>query len=246
MEYDRIKIAGLIDHSSLKGYVTWENIRSLIDEAATFGTYAVCIEPLFAEKAREYVHANKLDVKIDLTLDFPLGVLPTETRENLIEEFSDLCEEVDLVVQTGFVRSGYFKDVEQDINSIVKTAHSEGLVIKIITEDAYTTTDQKRKLYDIICRSKADFIKTSTGFADVDFAKAIGNEAGATVKNVELMAEIAKRTGSKIGIKVAGGIKSYSEALSLMKASGMPPDPKHFRLGVSRTKQILSEIDAPQ
>ncbi|MFG1519688.1 MAG: 2-deoxyribose-5-phosphate aldolase, partial [Thermoplasmataceae archaeon] len=101
MEYDRIKIAGLIDHSSLKGYVTWENIRSLIDEAATFGTYAVCIEPLFAEKAREYVHANKLDVKIDLTLDFPLGVLPTETRENLIEEFSDLCEEVDLVVQTG-------------------------------------------------------------------------------------------------------------------------------------------------
>ena len=48
MEYDVKKIAGLIDHSSLKGYATWENVRSLIDEASEFGTYSVCIEPLFA------------------------------------------------------------------------------------------------------------------------------------------------------------------------------------------------------
>ena len=241
MEYDVKKIAGLIDHSSLKGYATWENVRSLIDEASEFGTYSVCIEPLFAERARRYIDENKLDVVIDLTLDFPLGVLPTMTRENLITQFSGICEEVDLVTQIGLVRSGYFEDVEQDINRIVDTSHSNGLVIKIITEDAYTTPEQKKKLYEIVCRSKADFIKTSTGFAETDFAKTLGNETGAVVKNVELMAEIIKKTNSRIGIKVAGGIRSYTETLALLKASGMPPDPKHFRLGVSRTRQILSE-----
>jgi Deoxyribose-phosphate aldolase len=56
------------------------------------------------------------------------------------------------------------------------------------------------------------------------------------------MADTIKRLNSPIGIKVAGGIKSYSEAIELLKASGMPPDPKKFRLGVSRTAQILSGI----
>ncbi|MGC8505875.1 MAG: 2-deoxyribose-5-phosphate aldolase [Thermoplasmata archaeon] len=246
MEYDVKRIAGLIDHSSLKGYATWENIRSLIDEASEFGAYSVCIEPLFAERARHYIDKNRLDVRIDLTLDFPLGALPTTTREKLIMEFSGICEEVDLVTQIGLVRSGFFEEVERDINRIVETAHSNGLIIKIITEDAYTNAEQKRRLYEIVCRSKADFIKTSTGFAEADFAKTLGNETGAVVRNVELMAEIIKKTNSSIGIKVAGGIRSYSEALALLRASGMPPEPRHFRIGVSRTRQILSEAGLTQ
>ena len=89
---------------------------------------------------------------------------------------------------------------------------------------------------------KGDFIKTSTGFADAEFARTLGNQAGAAVENVKLMAATAKRVSSHIGIKVAGGIKSYTEAMNLLEASGMPPDPKRFRLGVSRTRQILSEV----
>lgn len=242
MKYTRNQIAGLIDHSSLKGYATWENIRKLLDEAMSFKTYSVCIEPIFSSKAREYLREHKSNVKIDLTLDFPLGVYTTEGREKLIDVYSGSCEEMDFVVQTGYVRSGMFSEVEHDVNVLVDAAHSHGIAIKFITEDAYTSLEEKRKLYEIICRSKADFIKTSTGFAEAEFAGSLGNKAGAAVENVKLMAETIKRVNSSIGIKVAGGIKSYSEAIELLEASGMPPDPKKFRLGVSRTSQILSEI----
>ena len=236
------QVAGLIDHSSLKGFATWENIRTLLDEAMEFQTYSVCIEPIFSSKAGEYLREHRSHVKVDITLDFPLGAYTTEAREKLIDIYSGSCDEVDLVVQTGFVRSGMFSEVERDVNSLVDAAHRNGLEIKFITEDAYTNAEEKKRLYEIICRSKADFIKTSTGFADSEFARTLGNQAGAAVENVKLMAETAKRVHSNIGIKVAGGIKSYTEAMNLLEASGMPPDPKRFRLGVSRTRQILSEV----
>ncbi len=242
MKYTKNQIAGLIDHSSLKGYATWENIRKLLDEAMDFQTYSVCIEPIFSSKAGEYLREHKSNVKVDITLDFPLGAYTTEGREKLIDIYSESCDEVDLVVQTGYVRSGMFSEVEHDVNDLVDTAHSHGIAIKFITEDAYTNTEEKRRLYEIICRSKADFIKTSTGFAETEFAKSLGNGTGAAVENVKLMAETIKRVNSRIGIKVAGGIKSYSEAIDLLEASSMAPDPKKFRLGVSRTSQILSEI----
>jgi deoxyribose-phosphate aldolase len=242
MKYTRNQIAGLIDHSSLKGYATWENVRKLLDEAMGFKTYSVCIEPLFSLKAKEYLKDHKSNVKVDITLDFPLGVYTTGGREKLIDTYSGSCDEVDLVVQTGYVKSGMFVEVEHDVNTLVDAAHSHGIAIKFITEDAYTSLEEKRKLYEIICRSKADYIKTSTGFAEAEFAGTLGNRTGAGVENVKLMAETIKRVNSPIGIKVAGGIKSYSEAIELLEASGMPPDPKKFRLGVSRTSQILSEI----
>ena len=242
MKYTATQIAGLIDHSSLKGYATWENIRKLLDEAMNFRTYSVCIEPIFSSKAGEYLREHKSNVKVDITLDFPLGTYTTEGREKLIDLYSGSCDEVDLVVQTGYVRSGMFSEVEHDVNALVDAAHSHGIGIKFITEDAYTNMEEKRRLYEIICRSKADFIKTSTGFSESEFAKTLGNQAGAAVENVRLMAETARRLNSHIGIKVAGGIKNYSEALALLEASGMPPDPVKFRLGVSRTSQILSEI----
>ena len=235
------QVAGLIDHSSLKGYATWENIRKLLDEAMELHTYSVCIEPIFASKAGDYLRDHGSHVKVDITLDFPLGAYTTEARKKLIEMYSGICDEVDLVIQTGYVRSGMFSEVEHDVNSLVDAAHSHDLEIKFITEDAYTTAEEKKRLYEIICRSRSDFIKTSTGFAEAEFAATLGNKPGAAVENVKLMAETAKRVNSHIGIKVAGGIKSYVEAMDLLEASGMPPDPKKFRLGVSRTRQILSE-----
>jgi Deoxyribose-phosphate aldolase len=135
MKYTRNQIAGLIDHSLLKGYATWENIRKVLDEAMTFQTYSVCIEPIFSSKAREYLREHKSNVKVDITLDFPLGVYTTEGREKLIDIYSGSCDEMDFVVQTGYVRSGMFSEVEQDVNSLVDAAHSHGIAIKFITED---------------------------------------------------------------------------------------------------------------
>lgn len=242
MVYKISEIMRVVDHSGLKPYATNADIKRLLDEAAAWGTYSVCIEPLWAEMAKAYMKEKGYDFKIDLALDFPFGVLTTPARLDLINRYAGVADEVDLVVQVGYVRSGMFEKVKEDVDKLVEAAHRNNMVVKFITEDAYTTYDQKRKLYEIICGSEADFIKTSTGFAEEEFARSMGNERGAAVENVKMMAETAKRLNSSIGIKVAGGIRTYRDAVRLFEASERPLNPKHFRLGVSATEKIRNEM----
>lgn len=243
MVYKVKEIMGVVDHSGLKAYATEQQIINLVDEAAQWGTYSVCIEPIFAKRARKHIDDNNYNVKVNVTLDFPFGTLTTDARVMLIKQYADLVDEVDLVAQPGYVRSSMYDKIEKDVNSLVRTAHDEGLVIKFITEDAYTTREQKEKLYKIICESEADFIKTSTGFAESAFAQSVGNQkTGADLQNVQLMADIADAVHSKIGIKVAGGVHSYEEAVAFLETSRRPLEPKHFRLGVSGTKAIREEM----
>ncbi|MEM0142561.1 MAG: 2-deoxyribose-5-phosphate aldolase, partial [Candidatus Parvarchaeum sp.] len=98
------------------------------------------------------------------------------------------------------------------------------------------------KLYEVVCSSQADFIKTSTGFAEQEYSNSIGNKTGADAANVELMAETIKRLNSKTGIKAAGGIHSYSQIKEILTASKKDLDPKTFRLGMSSTKKIYEEM----
>jgi len=90
--------------------------------------------------------------------------------------------------------------------------------------------------------SGADFIKTSTGFEDPSYASSLGNQVGARVENVRLMAELSKAYNPNIGIKPAGGIRSVSQVMELLEASGRPLDPRLFRVGTSSARRIWEEL----
>jgi deoxyribose-phosphate aldolase len=66
----------------------------------------------------------------------------------------------------------------------------------------------------------ADFVKTSTGF----FGK------GATVKDIRLM---RKTVGPNMGVKAAGGIKTYADAAKMIRAGAN-------RIGTSSAVAIIS------
>lgn len=240
------EVMGVVDHSSLNTFVSQEDIGKLIDEAAALSTHSVCIEPIHALFAHEYIRSRKLHLKVNVVLDFPLGALTTEARLNLLNLFSETAEEADYVTQIGYLKSGRFDLIERDLSQLVKEAHDLGVVIKIITEDAYTTLAEKKKLYRIVCKSGADFIKTTTGFdtspSSLNYSGSLGNRTGAQPDNVKLMADIASELNPDIGIKVAGGIKTLAQALSLNEASGRAFDPKRFRLGISGTRAIYNEL----
>ncbi len=144
----------------------------------------------------------------------------------------------------GFVKGKRFDLVEKDLKENIDVAHNKfGVSVKYIVEDAYTTPTEKKQLYELVARSGADFIKTSTGFADLKDAQFFGNQTiGAAVQNVKLMAEIAKETGSKIGIKVAGGIGSLADAKAMWEAADRDLNPRDFRIGASRTLNIYNEV----
>jgi deoxyribose-phosphate aldolase len=242
-EYKLYDLLNVVDHTYLKPYATRERIGVLIEEARSWGTRAVCIQPLWVGWANKYIRSNEIDLKLDAVLDFPFGVLTTDQRVSIIKRMAGLVDEVDIVVQIGYVRSGMYENVRRDLHEVVTSAHDSGILIKVIAEDAYTTRAEKTKLYEIICESGADFIKTSTGFAEREFATSIGNGGtGALVENVRLMDETARRLGSKIGIKAAGGIRSYSNASELLEAMNRPLDPSKVRLGMSETGSLVREM----
>ena len=242
MEYDLKTIMSLVDHSGLKAFASENDIKQLIDEANEFGNVAVCIEPVHLDFARKYVDKNKFKVKIDAVLDFPLGASFTAAREKLVELYAKKADEIDIVSPVALVKSGKFDEVEADIKKLVKAAHANKKIIKVIVEDAYTTREEKEKLYEIVCKSKADFIKTGTGFEEKEYPQSIGNKTGAQVENVKLMADIADKFNPNIGIKVAGGIHSYEDARDLLDASRRPATPDKFRIGASGTRKIRDEL----
>ena len=237
------KVMGVVDHTLLKPYAGEKDIRKLIDEADQLKTYSVCIHPLFAKSARRYITRKGYNLKIAVTIDFPMGVFTTNARVKVLKSLSKDIDEADFVIQIGYVKSKKFSLVQKDVNKLVETAHENGKIIKFIVEDAYTTKDEKEKLYEIVCSSQADFIKTSTGFAEQEYTNSIGNKlTGANTDNVKLMAETIKRLNSKTGIKASGGIHSYQQITELLKASEKELDPRQFRLGMSSTRKIYEEM----
>jgi deoxyribose-phosphate aldolase len=238
------KVLKLVDHTKLKPFESEKSIRDLIEEAAMLGTYSICIEPNYLKFSRELINSRHLDLKIAVVVDFPFGAGTTESRIIMINEYSKMAEELDIVVQIGFVKSKRFDLVEEDLKKVVQATHKNRRLIKIIVEDAYTTLDEKKELYRIVMQSGADFIKTGTGFEDKEYAASIGNKTGAQVENVRMMSEFSSKYNPAIGIKAAGGIHSYSDALRLLQASGREADPMRFRIGASSTQNIKES--APQ
>ncbi len=228
----------MVDHTKLKPFETEKDIRELIEEAVRLGTYSICIEPNYLKYSREFISSKHLVLKIAVVVDFPFGAGTTESRIMMVNEFSKMAEELDIVAQIGYVKSGQFDLVESDLTKVVDAAHRNNRLIKIIVEDAYTTLNEKKELYRIVMQSGADFIKTGTGFEDKEYAASLGNKVGAQVENVRLMAELSAKFNPGIGIKAAGGIHSYADAISLLQASGREADPKRFRIGASSTQKI--------
>ena len=87
------------------------------------------------------------------------------------------------------------------------------------------TEDEKIRMCDIVTKSGADYIKTSTGFST----------GGATFADIELF---AKHVGKNVKIKASGGISSIEDAEKFIELGAS-------RLGTSRIVKIVKEQGDP-
>ncbi|MFA5514614.1 MAG: deoxyribose-phosphate aldolase, partial [Sphaerochaetaceae bacterium] len=135
---------------------------------------------------------------------FPLGAMVCEAKafeaKVAVEQGAD---EIDMVINIGFLKDKKDKEVEEEIRRVREACADKTL--KVIIEAALLTQEEKIRACEIAVRAKADFVKTSTGFST----------SGATVEDVELM---RKTVGSEVGVKAAGGIRSYEQAVAMIKA----------------------------
>ena len=208
-------ILSKVDHTLLNPKATWEEIKNICDDGMKYCTASVCIPPSFVKRAKEYVGEN---LKICTVIGFPNGYNTTDVKifetENALKNGAD---EIDMVINLGDLMDKNYDNILSEITKIKADCGTK--ILKVIIETCLLNEEQKIKMCEIVTKSGADFIKTSTGFST----------GGATFEDIELF---AKYVGKNIKIKAAGGISSIADAEKFISLGA-------DRLGTSRIVKIV-------
>lgn len=194
-----IEILSKVDHTLLSATSTWDQIKTICEEAIKYNTASVCIPPCFVKKA----HETYRDLNICTVVGFPLGYSTIESK--LFETKQALLEgasEIDMVVNLGDVKEANFENVTNEIK-VLKEACKDH-ILKVIIETCYLNEDEKIKLCKCVTEAGADYIKTSTGFG----------MAGAQLEDIDLF---KKHIGENVKIKAAGGIRTKEKMIELIE-----------------------------
>jgi deoxyribose-phosphate aldolase len=211
-------LAQIIDHTQLKPEATPAQIRELCAEAQDHGFGAVCINPSYVPLAVKSLQGS--DVEVCTVIGFPLGATTTSAKVCEAEiALAQGATELDMVLPIGHLKTGDHAVVENDIRAVAALCHAHDALLKVIIEAFLLTDDEKIAACTLAQRAGADFVKTSTGFAG----------GGATVEDVKLMRETV---GPEMGVKAAGGIHTYDEAIAMIEAGAT-------RIGASQGITII-------
>lgn len=210
----------MIDHTLLKPTATIKDIELLCDEAKEYGFYSVCINPCYVKLAVDLLADSK--VQVCTVVGFPLGANTIwQKQREATDAVSDGASEIDMVVALGPLKDGNWEYVKRDIEA-VKESIGKDIILKVILETALLTEEEIKKASEVAMEAGADFVKTSTGFA----------QGGATTHAVSMMRSIV---GSDKGVKASGGIRTLSQALAMIEAGAN-------RLGSSSGVKIMNEM----
>ena len=214
------EILSKCDHTLLSQTATWAEIKSICDDGMKYHTASVCIPASYVRQAKEYV-GDKL--AICTVIGFPNGYDTTAAKCFMATDAVDNgADEVDMVINLGWVKDGRYDAVEQEIAAIKKAC--KGKLLKVIIETCLLSDEEKIEMCHVVTRSGADYIKTSTGFS----------KAGATFHDVELF---AANVGPNVKIKAAGGISSLEDAEKFIALGAS-------RLGTSRIVKLAKAMEA--
>ena len=190
-----------VDHTLLTQTATWPQVQAICDQAIACGCASACIPPRYVKRAAEYV-GNRL--KICTVIGFPNGYSTPEVKVFETEDaIRNGADEIDMVMDIGLAKAGDWEGVLTEIKAV--KASCQGRILKVIVEACQLTQEEKIAACRVVSMSGADFIKTSTGFA----------QGGATVEDVKLCRE---HISPDVRIKAAGGIRTFEQAQAMVDA----------------------------
>lgn len=193
-----MKLNKYIDHTLLKASATKTDIIKLCEEAKAHNFFSVCVNSCYVSLAKEEL--KNTNIKVCSVIGFPLGAMSTNAKvEETKQALIDGADEIDMVLNIGFLKSKDFDAVWKDIEAVKNTMPNK--VLKVILETCYLDDLEIIKASELAINSGADFIKTSTGFGS----------GGATINHVKLMKSVI--VSGKTKIKASGGIRNTKTAL---------------------------------
>ena len=217
---NKYELLKFVDHTLLKAFATWEDVKNLCDEAIEYKTASVCVPPSYIKR----IHTTYGDnINICTVIGFPLGYSATEAKIVECEQaIKDGANEIDMVVNISDVKNKEYKKVEEEISAIKKTAGNK--ILKVIIETCYLTEEEKIALCHAVTNAGADYIKTSTGFGT----------GGATMEDIKLF---KAHIGPNVKIKAAGGIRTVEDMEEFIKEGCS-------RLGTSSAIKLINDANA--
>jgi len=211
-------LAHTIDHTLLKPDATQDQIAQLCFEARKYGFASVCVNSAHVKLCADLLKGS--GVPVCTTIGFPLGATPTDVKVFEAQQaIRDGASELDMVINVGALRSRDYELVRGDIAALARACHAGNAILKVIIEAAFLNDEEKVIACQLAKVAGADFVKTSTGFGP----------SGATPEDVALMRRVV---GASMGVKAAGGIRTYAEAQKMIAAGAS-------RIGASASVKII-------
>jgi deoxyribose-phosphate aldolase len=234
----------MVDLTTLEGQDTPGKVRALCAKAlrpdpadsTVPPVAAVCVYPDMVAVAREALGDTGVHVASVATA-FPsgraaLGVKLADTRDAVAAG----ADEIDMVIDRGAFLSGRYLEVFEEIVAVREAcARTDGSSahLKVIFETGELQTyDNVRRASWLAMTAGADFIKTSTGKVQPAATPPV------TLVMLEAVRDFREATGTTVGVKPAGGIRTSKDAIKylVMVNEVAGPDwldPAWFRFGAS-------------
>jgi len=219
------QLAKVIDHSLVRPELTETDVVAGCKLAARYHTATVCVKPCHVKLAKEVLKDS--DVLVGTVIGFPHGSHLTIIKVAEAQQaMDDGAVELDMVLNIGQLRSGKLDYVLEDIKAVCDAAHARRVKVKVILENAYLTDEEKVTACKLSEAAGADWVKTSTGFA----------QSGATLADLRLM---RASVSDKVQVKAAGGVRTLPALLDVINVGAT-------RCGATATAAILDDFIARQ
>ncbi len=217
---NKFELLKFVDHTLLKAFATWEDIKVLCDEAIEYNTASVCVPPNYIKRIND-TYGSKIN--ICTVVGFPLGYSVTEAKiAECHKALEDGANEIDMVINISDVKNKDYKKVEEEIKALKQAVGSK--ILKVIVETCYLNEEEKIAMCHAVTNAGADYIKTSTGFGT----------GGATMEDVKLFKH---HIGSNVKIKASGGIKTIEDMENFINEGCS-------RLGTSSAIKLINDAKA--
>lgn len=216
------QIAQLIDISAVRADSTWSEIEQIIEASKKYPFICIFTMPSMIEK---YVDAVKSLPQTGLggIVGFPSGGDTTTMKVAQAKELVAAgCDEVDMVMNIGKLKSGFYDEVRSDILAVKEAVAP--LPLKVIMEVCLLSDEEIGKASEIIRDCGVAYLKTGTGWA-----------GATTMHHIDL---IKQAVGDTIPLKVAGGVRDLNTLLE-MKAKGV----SRFGIGYKSAIKIMEECE---
>ena len=214
-------IAQKIDVSAVRTDSSDERVIEAVDCARKYGCYLVTVLPCQNRLLKELLQGRQTP-KAGGNVGFPSGGQTTSIKVLETKELVRLgVDEIDMVMNIGFLKSGFYDRVKEDILAVKKVAC--GTSLKVIVESMLLNDEQLIHACKIVMDCGANYVKSGTGFS--------ANPT--TYHHVALM---KKTIGNNLKLKVAGGVRNLQTLLNMYVMGA-----NRFGIGVSSAIGIMEE-----